>query len=76
MMRNATTDNTVNVRKKIATPNVNQMETPGAAYADMRLKMGEKKSPFKQADEESIPSDLDMEDAWGEFPKYQYLLHQ
>lgn len=23
-----------------------------------------------------MPSELDMEDAWGEFPRYQYMMHQ
>ena len=42
----------------------------------MRLKMASKRSPYKEDDEESLPSEVDMQDAWGEFPKYQYHLHQ
>lgn len=49
------------------------------AYADIRIKLGNKKSPEKakahQFDAESLPSDI-SDDMWGELPKYQSMLHQ
>ena len=61
------------------------------SYADIRIKMGTRKSPGKAHhslnptsgkgnidngnDLDSIPSDID-EDMWGEIPKYQYLIHK
>lgn len=44
-------------------------------YADLRLKMGQKKSPEKD-DKESLPSDLSLEDAWGKLPLYQDMKHK
>ena len=44
-------------------------------FADIRVKMGDKKTPNKFEDELSIPSDIEP-DAWDELPKYQYLKHQ
>ena len=47
------------------------------AFADIRIKLGNKKSPEKthHFDAESLPSDI-SEDMWGELPKYQSMLHQ
>ena len=39
------------------------------AYADIRVKIGAKKSP-ERYDQESIPSEI-SEDMWGEIPKLQ-----
>lgn len=39
------------------------------AYADIRVKIGSKKSP-ERYDVESIPSEI-SQDMWGELPKYR-----
>ncbi len=44
-------------------------------FADIRVKMGEVRSPSKFHNElDSIPSEL-SEDMWGEVPKFNYLKH-
>jgi len=41
-------------------------------YADIRVKMGNKRSPGKyEVDNESLPSDMG-DDLWGEIPKFQH----
>lgn len=44
-------------------------------YADLRLKMGSKKSPDRE-DIESLPSEISLTDAWGELPKFMDKKHQ
>ncbi len=39
-------------------------------FADLRLKLGDKRSPQKQDDQESLPSDL-SNDEWVEIVNYQ-----
>ncbi len=44
-------------------------------FADIRVKMGEVRSPSKFHNElDSIPSEL-SEDMWGEVPKFNFLKH-
>jgi hypothetical protein len=38
-------------------------------FADLRLKVGERQSPDR--DDLSVPSEISLEDAWGELPRYQ-----
>ena len=38
----------------------NTVQESSQGYADMRLKMAAKRSPYKEEDEESIPSAVDM----------------
>mmetsp|Transcript_4448 Transcript_4448/g.6581 ORF Transcript_4448/g.6581 Transcript_4448/m.6581 type:complete len:80 (+) Transcript_4448:1227-1466(+) len=40
-------------------------------FADLRVKMGDKRSPDKH-EVESLPSDI-SEDMWGELPKFQHM---
>ena len=44
-------------------------------YADLRVKMGEKKSP-QRYEPDSVPSEISLEDAWGELPRYQDMVHK
>ena len=44
-------------------------------YADLRLKMGQKKSPEKD-EKDSLPSEISLEDAWGKLPAYQDMKHK
>ena len=59
--------------------NATLQDADDKAFADIRIKLGNKKSPEKakvhQFDAESLPSDI-SEDMWGELPKYQSMLHQ
>jgi len=48
----------------------NSLRDKEKEFADLRVKMGQKKSPDK-TEVESVPSDL-SDDMWGELPKYQY----
>lgn len=45
------------------------------AYADIRVKMGNKKSPENFYETESIPSEI-SEDMWGELPRFKDYQHQ
>ena len=37
-------------------------------FADLRVKLGVNKSPDRDA--VSVPSEISLEDAWGELPRY------
>jgi hypothetical protein len=44
--------------------------------ADIRVKLGNKKSPYRyEMDAESEPSNL-SDDMWGEIPKYNHMKYQ
>ena len=58
----------------------NAKESPsrllGKPFADIRVKLGQKKSPQRyEVDNESEPSNI-SDDMWGEIPKYNHMKYQ
>lgn len=87
----AIADNLREAVDKMAGPDSKKGDDRDKAYADIRVKLGARKSPGKLLGEhafmkvgsarprdddlESIPSQI-SDDMWGELPRYQYKLHQ